>query len=424
MRSIKRLLIISVLSLILVSGLFSNGLSLNGIGSRASSMGTAFIGLSDDWSAVFFNPAGLTQMDKTNMSLFVTNIMPAGTYKFEMEGMTLADAESIGGSYPSGAFSYFRPFSDKIVGGISLYVPAGAGAEWSGDDLAMLTGGTPLLWDSTIFMISISPAVAIKLNDKFSLGGSLNFNFVSLKMKRPGGDGKAIPYFQYEEDLSTMAIGFTLGAMYKLNDTITFGLTWKAPVNADIKGTAKVAFPFFAGFPLESEGTRSATWPTWIGAGVAITPNEKLTLTIDITYNNWGKLQNIPIEFDNPMWKLAGMEEGTEFGLNWKDTVDVKFGAEYKLSDSFALRGGFYTDRSPSPEETLNILLPSLHYKAVTLGFGYKTSKLSFDFAVEYLFGDERYVDPMNYDTAAGMPGYHGMTIIVPNITITYIFGK
>ena len=422
MRRINRFLIITVLSLIFVSGIFPNGLSLNGVGSRASSMGTAYIGLSDDWSAVFFNPAGLTQMDKTNISLFVTNIMPSGTYKFEMEGMTLADTESIGSSYPSGAFSYFRQFSDKIVGGIALYVPAGAGAEWSGDDLALLTGGTPLLWDSTIFMVTVSPAAAYKFSDKFSLGASINLNYVSLKMKRPGGDGSAIPYFQYEEDLSAMAIGFTFGAMYKPSDIISFGLTWKTPVNASIKGTAKAPFLAALGIPTESEGTRSATWPTWVGAGVAITPNEKLTITIDVTYNNWGELQNIPIEFDDQMWKYAGMEEGTEFGLNWEDTVDIKFGVEYKLSNSFALRGGFYTDKSPSPEETLNILLPSLHYKAFTLGFGYKKGKISFDFAVEHLFGKDRYVDPMNYDTAAGMPGSHGMFIVVPNISLTYIF--
>ncbi|MEN8223179.1 MAG: outer membrane protein transport protein [Acidobacteriota bacterium] len=422
MRSINKFLIIIALTLILTTGAFSNGLSLNGIGSRASSMGTAYVGLSDDWSAVFFNPAGLIQMEEKNLSLFVTNIMPSATYRFEMMGITMADTEATVGSYPSGAFSFFKPLSDKMVAGISVYVPAGAGAQWSGEDLALLTGGTPLLWDSTIFMVSVSPAFAYKLGDKFSIGASLNFNYVSLKMKRPGGNGDSIPYFQYEEDLSSMAIGFTLGVMYRPSDILSFGLTWKAPVNANIKGTAKAPFLAAMGIPTESEGTRSATWPTWIGAGIAVKPSDKLTFTLDVTYNNWGKLQEIPIEFENQYWKLAGMEEGTAFGLKWEDTIDVKLGAEYKLSDTFALRGGFYTDKSPSPEETLNILLPSLHYSAVTAGFGYKTGKLNIDFAVEYLFGDERYVDPMNYDTEAGMPGYHGMTIIVPNITITYTF--
>lgn len=424
MKNSLKVILISILTLSLSAGLFSNGLSLNGIGSRASAMGTAFIGLADDFSAVFFNPAGLTQMKDSSLSLFVTDIIPSGTYRFELLGTTLADTESVSQGYPSGALAYFKPLSDKIVAGFAVYVPSGVGAEWPGDSLALLTGGKSFIWNSKIFMITASPVIAVKLNDKLSIGASLNINYVELIMERPGGDGNAIPYFQYEEDLSTIALGATIGLMYQPSDLLSLGLTWKAPVKADIKGTAKAPFLTYMGLPDESEGTRSATWPMWFGAGIAVKPCDKMVLTADITYNNWAELQNIPIEFDEAGWKAAGMEEGTEFGLSWEDTIDFKFGIEYKLSDTFALRGGYYTDKSPSPEETLNILLPSLHYKAFTFGFGYKKGKLTADFAVEYLTGKDRFVDPMNYNTDAGMPGTHGMTIIVPNITISYKLGN
>ena len=42
--------------------LSANGLNLNGVGSKAIAMGGAFIGQADDFSAIFWNPAGLTQM--------------------------------------------------------------------------------------------------------------------------------------------------------------------------------------------------------------------------------------------------------------------------------------------------------------------------------------------------------------------------
>ncbi|MEN8153434.1 MAG: outer membrane protein transport protein [Acidobacteriota bacterium] len=423
MKNIFKAALLLILTFSLSAGLFSNGLSLNGIGSRASAMGTAYIGLADDFSAVFFNPAGLTQMENSSLSLFVTDIFPSGTYKFEFLGNTLADTKSVSQGYPSGSLAYFKPLSDKIVAGFAVYVPSGVGAEWPGDSLAMLTGGKNFKWNSKIFMITASPVIAYKLSDKLSIGASININYVELFMERPGG-GDAIPYFQYEEDLSTIALGATIGLMYKPSDILSLGLTWKAPVNADIKGTAKAPFLANLGIPAESEGTRSATWPMWFGAGIAVKPCDKMIITADVTYNNWEKLQNIPIEFENAGWKAAGMEEGTEFGLLWENTVDFKFGVEYKLSDTFALRGGFYTDKSPSPEETLNIMLPSLHYNAFTFGFGYKKGKLSADFAVEYLTGAERFVDPMNYNTDAGMPGTHGMKIIVPNITISYKLGN
>jgi long-chain fatty acid transport protein len=82
-----------------------------------------------------------------------------------------------------------------------------------------------------------------------------------------------------------------------------------------------------------------------------------------------------------------------------------------------SLRAGYYYDPSPSPVETLNILLPGITYNAVTIGLGYKTDKVTFDFCVEYLMGKKQ-DSPMT----GKMPGTHGMNILVPNIAITYHF--
>ena len=47
-----------VLLLVCGSLALGNGLNLNSLGSRALSMGGAFVGLADDFSAIFWNPAG------------------------------------------------------------------------------------------------------------------------------------------------------------------------------------------------------------------------------------------------------------------------------------------------------------------------------------------------------------------------------
>jgi len=404
-------------TIIFASGLFANGLSLNGIGSKASSMGTAFIGLADDFSAVFFNPAGLTQMEQSSFSFFGTSIIPKSTYKFELLGTTMADTESTGSMYPSGALSYFKPVSDKLVIGIAAYVPSGVGSEWSGDDLSKLSGGSSYTWNSMLFMVTVSPVAALKISDKFSIGASVNINYVSLEMQRPGGDGVNMPFFQYEEAMAGIAVGATLGAMYKPCDKLSIGLTMKLPVTATISGTAKAPYLKNFGMSGESEGERKATWPMLAGVGVALKPTDKLTLTADVIYTNWEELENIPVTFDEASWKA--LESGSEFTLKWKDTFDVKFGMQYKLSDSFYIRAGFYTDNAPSPEETLNVMLPNIAYKVFTGGIGYKNGKLNLDFAVEYLNGEDRFVDPMNYFVGAGMPGTHGMSMVVPNITLS-----
>lgn len=417
-------LLIGGLVLGLTAGLFGNGLNLNGIGSKASAMGTCFIGLADDFSAVFFNPAGLTQMKNPSLTVFITDLVPTGTYNFELLGTTLADTQTENRMYPSGALAYFKPVSDKLVVGIAGYVPSGVGSEWPGDELAMLSGGTDFVWNSTIFMITVSPAAAYKISEKFSIGASLNIDYVRLTMDRPGGDGSVIPYFQYSETFSGFGLGATIGLMYKPMDMLSIGLSWKAPVKATISGSARAPFLSALGLPGMSDGERTATWPMWLGAGIAFKPTDRLTIVADVNYNNWKKMQSIPVTFDEPGWVIAGLEEASEFVLKWEDTWDIKVGAEYRLSDTLALRAGFYTDNSPSPAETLNILLPSIDYRVVTFGLGYTRGKINVDLAVEVISGSDRFVDPMNYLVGAGMPGTHGMKLIVPNIAVTYVFGK
>lgn len=422
MRKTISTLLFSMLVLTLTSGLFANGLNLNSVGSKASSMGTAFVGLADDWSAVFFNPAGLTQLKKPVFSAFVTDLIPTATYDFEFLGMTMADTKTKPTMYPSGALAYFRPISDKMVAGIAAFVPSGVGARWPGDELAMLSGGQSFTWDSTLFMITVSPAAAVQLNDMLSIGAALNIDYVKLKMERPAGGEGGLPWFQYSENQDGIAIGATFGLMFEPNDRFQFGIACKLPVTATIKGTSESPFLSNLGLPGESKGARTATWPMWLGAGIAVKPTDNLTIIADVHWNNWAKLQDIPITFDSAGWRAAGMEEGAAFVLNWKNTLDIKFGIEYWLNRTFALRAGYYTDHSPSDEETLNILLPSIDYRAWTVGFGYRKGKFQLDFAFEHVSGDDRYVDPMNYYVGSGMPGFHGMTILVPNIMITYRF--
>ena len=55
-------IIVSILALAMSHRAGAGGYEWGGLGSRAQSMGGAFIGLADDWTAIYWNPAGLTQL--------------------------------------------------------------------------------------------------------------------------------------------------------------------------------------------------------------------------------------------------------------------------------------------------------------------------------------------------------------------------
>lgn len=411
-KTVQFLMTVALIALTAVS-LSANGLNLNGVGSKAIAMGGAFIGQADDYSAIFWNPAGLTQMQGPTISFFVTDLIPSGTYQFPLLGI---DAKTKSAMYPSGSVAYFKPINDKLVVGIAAYVPSGTGAKWNGEDLKLLTKGVAYRWESFMGVITVSPVIAYKVSDQFSLGATLNLNYGMLKLWRPGVG-------QYNEDLSGLAFGATFGALFKPIDKLGIGLTLRTPTKVKFSGDATMAGAALVGQTTTVDADREATWPLWLGLGVSFKATDKLTLNADAQFTNWKKIQTIDISYDNAGWQalrahpVLGAAFNNDFVLNWKNAIQLRFGVEYAATEKLALRAGYYHDPSPSEPDTLNILLPEITYNVATVGLGYKAEKLTVDLCLEYLMGQD-VLSPMT----GKMPGTHGMSILVPNIALTYRF--
>lgn len=408
MKHFLQLVVASVVLVGLAGGLWANGLNLNGSGSKAVGMGGAFVGLADDFSAVFWNPAGMIQLKKSNLALFCSDVIPKGTYKLPLMGI---DAETETRHYFSGGLGYYKPLSERLVVGIYAYVPSGIGAVWDGADLAILSNRTAYNWKSFFGVLTVSPAIAYAITPTLTLGATINLNYGMLKLDKPTALG------QYHENSHGWAVGATLGLLFKPADFISLGLTYKTPIKANLKGTVEIPGAALMGLPAQDDSTRKTKLPMWLAAGLAIKPMENLTITADAQYTNWGALDTIEMNYSNPGW-IAFIESSSDLPLYWKDAVQLRFGLEYNLTPAFALRAGYYNDPIVAPNSTQNILLPEVGYNWVTFGFGFKSAKMNIDFSVEYGRGKDVEVGFLD----GGMPGIHGMDIVVPNFSITYNF--
>ena len=432
MQNSNRLFTVIILALLFTLPLtvFSNGLNLNGVGSKAVAMGGAFVGLADDHSAIFFNPAGLSQLEGTSMNLYITDVIPKGTYEFSMYGV---DAETESNHYVSGSASIFFDVGEKIKLGGFVDVPSGLGAEWDGADLAAFSGPamTPFEWMSKIGVIHFGPAIAYQVNEKLSVGATVNIAYGMMDLKRPvdmldmsagqpapGSDGAVDT--QYEEESTGMGFNLNLGVLYKVNDMLQVGASVKTQNKIAFSGTAKNQTMALIGAAAESDFDRDITWPLWVGGGIAVKPIEKLTITADAQWSQWAKNQEVlETEYKDIMWAAAlGAQGADKMHLKWDNALQLRFGAEYLVTKCLALRLGYTHDPEPSPDETTNILLPSLTYNTITFGFGWKKNVLGIDLGFEYLIGTERDIAPsMEYENN---PGLHNMKMMVPNISFTY----
>ncbi len=413
MKTKKLLLGLAVLALV-STGLLANGLNLNGLGSRAIAMGGAFMGLANDYSAVFWNPAGLTQLRHPQFFLSGTVLVPKGTYAFAPAGV---DAKTLGRIYQAGILGYLHPIGDSIVVGLAAYTPSGIGTEWDGVALSPLSGLTAFDWESMFGVFTLSPVLAVKLSEWVSVGATFNVNYALLNTKKPANLGPA-GFSQYTEKLHGWAYGATFGIHIRPAPWISIGGTYRTQSTVTLKGTADMPGAALLSLPTSSDASRGATYPMWFGGGVAIKPIPSLTITADAQFTNWKKLQQIDVVYSNVGWETFFAPAGTIL-LKWENKTQFRFGLEYMVNANWAVRAGYYTDKDPSPDATLNILLPQVTYNAFNIGIGYSNDRIAFDIGMEALFGNKA-TAPL--PPVGVMPGVHGMDIYAPNIAFTYKF--
>ena len=425
---------IALLSVLVISASlgWGNGLNLNSLGTKALTMGGAFVGLADDFSAMYWNPAGATRFKSKYFGFYAVDLMPTSRYKLSALGTTLVDAKTATKHYFGGMAAYYYPVSDKLVLGLGAYTPSGLGANWIGGDFVLVSAGKAYELSSRIGLVSISPLIAYKINDIVSVGATLNINHGMFAIKMHSGEfdvpgvGKT-DLGQYDESMNGWGFGATAGLLVRPNEKLSLGLTVRTASRIKLEGEATISNLALLKLNDISELARNLTWPMWIAGGVSFKPTAKLTLTGDVQWTQWSKVDKLETVYTDAYWKsmlgAAGMDTRV---LDWSSKVQVRLGAEYILSDAFVVRGGYYIDPSPSPDTTMNILLPSYDFNVVTLGLGHSIHGLQLDFGLEYLMGKERNVDYMKSlsDPAYkhAQPGNYKMKIFVPNLSIGYKF--
>ncbi len=396
------------------ASIFANGLSLNSIGPKALGMGGAFIGLADDPTAIYWNPAGLVGQP-SGILLAVTDIIPFASYKWEYPAFGIDyDAEAEVKHYvaPNIFFNYNL---DNWSLGFGAYAPAGLGAEWDEEDF----GGKMM---SKIGVINFSPAIAYTLVEGFYIGAAANIYYGMFEM-----DKYEAPV-NTSQELDGMGYGAAFGLKFLGGDKFSLGLSYKTPFTIAFEGDGEMIDPQ-AGTIKWDKVEADLEWPMWLGFGVAYKIKDNWTLTFDAQYYNWSTLEEIveEIEFVHPLAGEMTMKDTLE--MKWRDKVQFRFGTEYEINDYFSILGGYYFDPAPAPDKTNNILFPSSTNHVITTGFIYDNNQFNVKFGIEYLFGNERdisddLVNPLNplEGFKNAMPGKHKMDVFAFSLGVGYNF--
>jgi long-chain fatty acid transport protein len=413
---VKKLVQLAIIGMLIYSNVLAGGFQLNEQGTRAMAMGGAFAGLANDPSALYFNPAGITQLKGTNFYLGGTLIMPLGSYT--APGSKDVTAEQVAQTYTPVNFYVTHAFSDDFSIGLSINNQYGLGTKWdknwTGRYLAVNTQvqtyqGTLAVAYKVLDNLSISAGVVYGITDvtienkkavviQTSATTSLNLGDVSPSME---GDGSAF--------------GFTAGILYKPFDDFQIGLSYRSEIAYDLSGTVATTPNVLSvgslTIPIADQNIEaSLTTPQNITFGVAYMPKKNLTLTADFQFIGWSSYDKLEIINSDTKATISSVIR------DYKDTYIARAGLEYAVSDVFILRGGVYYDHNPVKDELVEPTLPDADRIGLNIGYGAKIGNLGIDVGYCFLIFMDREVKKSTF----GLNGTYSMTAHLLGMNLSY----
>ncbi|HOW96889.1 MAG TPA: outer membrane protein transport protein, partial [Kiritimatiellia bacterium] len=157
---------------------FGAGFALYEGSARGNALGGAMAGSADDASALYCNPAGITQLEGVQVmggmtliapSTKVTTMTPAGSVTTETE-------ENLW--IPPHLYATWEA-SDRVWLGFGMYSRFGLGTEFDEN-----WPGRYNSYYARIRSIELNPNIAYKVNDKFSIAAGLNATWFELKLEQ------------------------------------------------------------------------------------------------------------------------------------------------------------------------------------------------------------------------------------------------
>lgn len=383
---------------------FSGGYEFGGLGAKAVGMSGAFIGLADDWTAIYWNPAGLAQLEGRGAGSYleyaivrgrdensVANevIYPTEPSKFTKEKI---ETEAI---LPS--FGYWQKFQGFTLGG-GIYTPNGNAIDWN-DRAKDATGADIKASYHTLLFISVgNVSLAKEITDNLSVGAGLNLVYGKFELEAKKSYSSTMPDTFPDYNLANKMEGDgtglegVVGFLFRPSAKISIGGIVRSGSLLELEGEGKGSLNLLA-VSEESDYTQRFAYPATCGLGMSYRATPKLTLTCDWARTYWNSMEE-DIDFDNDTGtedahSTVLLQDKNE-SLDWSNTDRFRIGLEYRPNQAWSLRVGFFTDPSPVPAKGVDITkLIDVDCKFITLGAGYKRERWQLDLSYAHSSGEE-----------------------------------
>ena len=296
-----------ILILIFTIGFSLNAIDWNisGAGARAAGMGGAFIGVADDATAITWNPGGLTQLYRPEVS--VVGRFIAENYKYESTyyDNNVDNQSHFILNFASAAY----PFMDgRIVAAVAFQKQLDWYSGWESDEDETADGGANI----------IIPGIAVRVLPILSVGFSTNI-WMGNSIKN------TFDYDNVERTITFSGFNMAFGLMTDLNNLqnpipLKIGMMIKTPFKLGVEVDAD--YEYFEDLHYKN----TVDMPMMMGFGASYRIGDNLTISTDYEIRAYGK--------SKINYELGGTADLSESEENLNQ---IRVGAEYLVVSDFAV---------------------------------------------------------------------------------------
>lgn len=417
----RKLFSLSLMTLVSAS-MFAGGYRVSIQGQKQLAMGHTGVAVVNSAEVAFFNPAGMSFLDKKfNLSvganaLFAKTRFQNSTYNWQ------AGTDNLG--TPFSVYATYK-LKDWVSVGLAVYTPYGSAVEWDKG-----WQGAHLVNNIDLQAIFVQPTVSFKIGDVFSVGGGPIYANGSVTFNRNVTTNPLLGDTNVNlEAKGITAWGYNVGFMFKPMKEITLGFDYRSEITMEARGgSANYQRNNIANLnPAFTDGTFDADLPlpAEITAGISFKPNDKWLFAFDFNHTKWSVYKALDITIRNQ----NSTPVFSENLRNYKNSNTYRLGAQYKASNKFTVRGGWYFDESPVQDGYFAPETPRNDSNGYTGGLTYQVNdKLGIDVSFLYLHFDQTdnsydyYDDPTTTSGYTSFGGTYKSSVFSPGIGITYGF--
>lgn len=361
----------------------------------AISRGMAFVATADNPSAIYYNPAGITQLSGHNVRGGVYGLYLRSTYESPAGGdfENSSDLHAI----PQLFYTYSLEKLPLSVG-LGLYSPFGLSSSWPDD-----SGFRTLATEGELRSYAINPAAAWQIRPNLSVGAGVIINYAEVTLAR-GLVWPTQPFDEFRFEGDGWDAGYHVGVLWRPIEKVSLGATFRSASTVKLEGDTAFynlveipgLFPAFATERRDAKAGFPLPWKMIVGVSYRPTPRWNLEFNAD--YTGWDRLDTLTLNQSEGFMGI--LPQDIPLVLKWKSSWYYEFGATRYLGEHWSVSAGYIFNENSVPDANYTPLVADLDRHFLSAGAAYQAERLRLAFAYQFGYGPERTVSGSAYSDA------------------------